>query len=233
MSSSSKNRTRTRWLLLFGLVVQLLLLAVALASRTGASTSPFGKASQATVPTSALPLTIESGAPVAQEYADRWSLGVNLIAATLKLDWSGDESDLQDGQLPRTGLLVYVFSDGSRTLSIYLDRGTGLYLANGESEFGGGKWSPLDLTTYPKSSAIAAAAADITSGSTYRHACPGFRSSALVTASAIVGSDGKTQPIWTVTYGDSRFDGTFDVLVRMNAMSGNVIDNQLRERACD
>lgn len=90
----------------------------------------------------------------------------------------------------------------------------------------------LDLTTYPRSSTIAAAAADITNGHGYRSACPDSRTTAFVTATHLLSRDGTEIPTWTVTYGDSRYAGTYDVLLQMNALTGEVIKNEARERPC-
>ena len=93
-------------------------------------------------------------------------------------------------------------------------------------------YAELDLTTYPRSSTIAAATADIVSGATYRRACPDTRRSMLVTPTKRTASDGTSESIWTVTYGDTRVGGTFDVLVQLDAQTGIVITNEVRDRPC-
>jgi hypothetical protein len=183
-------------------------------------------------PANALPLTIESGVEIAREYAARWSDRAVLIAVTMRLDWPDDRSTLQAGELPHTGWVIYVFTDGEQTLSLYLDRGTGYLLAEAESLFGSGAWSPLDLTTYPRSSTIAAAAADILNGHVYQADCPASRETAFVSASHALDEAGIEVPAWVVTYGDESVDLQWDIVVTMNAVTGEVIDNRSRNRPC-
>lgn len=179
----------------------------------------------------ALPLTIETGQPIAQAYAHRWSAAATLVAVTMRLDWPESAIDWPAGELPASGWLIYLYSDGQRTVSIYLDRGSGRYIANAESPFGDGL-SLLDLTTYPRSSTIAAAAADIIEGHAYRTACPESRSSSVVTATVGRVADGAAFSMWTVTYGDAENEARFDVVVRVDAQSGSVLRSDVRERDC-
>jgi hypothetical protein len=232
VSPGALRRRTVTTLLTAGLIAQIALIAIALLSNADGSDHRTISTPHVEVPAGSIPLSAESGQPIAQAYADRWSTNADMIAVTMRLDWPADASAIRAGELPESGWLIYVFSDGEKTESIYLDRGTGFLLANAESEFGGGDWSALDYRTYPRRSTIAAAAADITSGYTYRSACPDSRTTALVTATSVTDVDGSSRPVWTVTYGDSRFSGTYDVLVQMDALSGNVIKREVRDRAC-
>ena len=184
----------------------------------------------------AFPIDAESGLPIAEAYARQWADEIRLIAVTMRLDWGDTDSGLDPSQLPGRGWIIYVFERDGATLSLYLDRGTGILIGQNVSPFGGEDWPAFDLTTYPRSSSIAAITANITVGSAYREACAESRNVAIVTASSVPEDNPESRtgsPVWAVTFGDRRYPGTFDVLVRMDANTGEVVTNQVSDRPCE
>jgi len=228
--------SRLRRLLSLALLFQVALAGVGLVSARSGNSDSLEFVKPDVLGLTATPIDVEGGFPIAVAYALQWSDDSRLIAVTMRLDWGDSDSTLDPSQLPGRGWVIYVFEHDGQTLSVYLDRGTGILIGQNVSPFGGDTWPTLDLTTYPRSSSIAAITANITVGSAYREACEENRNVAVVTARSICGTDPESRigtPVWAVTFGDQRFPGTFDSLVRMDANSGEVVTSEVRERACD
>jgi hypothetical protein len=167
---------------------------------------------------SPVPIDIESGYSIAFQHAQQWSSSARLVAAVMRLEWPSEGAPENEISLPDGGWLVFTFADGEATLSIYLDRRT---------------LPTIDLSAFTRSSATAALTAELLHGAAYRTSCPGTRTTALVTPSLMTDVDGAKMPIWTVTYADARFADDFDVLVQLDANSGNVVTSEANERPCE
>lgn len=181
---------------------------------------------------SAAPIDIEQGAAIAEQHIRGWSPSARLVAAVMRVEWSAEAARVDRIELPQGGWLVFTFADGDETMSIYLDRRTGIYITSSRSDYGDDVLPAIDLSLYLRSSTTAALTAEVLHGSTYRTVCPSTRTTAVVAPSRIINGDGSVTPIWTVTYADTRFASDIDVLVQVDAVTGNVIRSEAVDRPC-
>jgi hypothetical protein len=128
---------------------------------------------------------------------------------------------------------MYIFVSGDLTITINLDRVTGNLNGTVVSKQGGAVWPTLDLSTFAKSSNIAGLTAEVISGTDYRRACPDLRDETDISAAIMKQTDGTTVPAWSVTYQQERHNDQLDVVVRLNAVTGNVMENDVRPRDCN
>jgi len=184
-----------------------------------------------TAPIQALPLTLETGQSTAANMARTWKANARLVSAVMRVEWTEDTGPT-DFAMPSGGWVVYLFDSGESTLSLYLDRRTGALITSATGESGEGQWETLDFNAFPRKSTTALLTANVLEGASYRGACPATRSSALVALWLAPDGAGATRATWTVTYGDSRFEGTHDVVVQLDATSGNVTETERRDRPC-
>lgn len=230
---SDQPSSRVRWLIAAALVVQVVLALWAVDAADLVRDSDEIDSRPASVPPVSAPIGLESGQAVASAYAREWHADATLISAVMRLEWPTDSSASTSPSLPDGGWLIYVYAHGDSTLSIYLDRRSGGYIMAVPSDFGAPFWPAIDMTGVTRTSTTAFLTAEILGGTSYRQACPSTRSVALVSFTSATDDSGKQIPAWTVTYGDSRFPGTFDVLIQLNAQNGNVIKNEVSDRSCD
>jgi hypothetical protein len=186
----------------------------------------------AVVATQNLPLTLETGEASAAETARSWRIDARLVAAVMQVDWPTDESTDGSIEIPAGGWIIYTFQSEQSTLSVMLDRKSGALITSATGGSGDDAWPSLELHDHSRSSSTALLTADLLEGSKFRRACPASRSSAIVTLSSMTDDIGQRRPVWTVTYGDSRFPDTFDVLFRLDAGNGNVLTSEHADRAC-
>lgn len=182
---------------------------------------------------SSTPIDIESGQTIALNLARSWSSSARLVSVVMRLEWPQAGGNADEIALPDGGWLVFTFANGDATLSLYLDRRTGVYITSATSEFGDSILPTIDLSGYSRGSSTAALAAEVLQGAAYRALCPATRTTALVTPSREKDTDGESVPVWTVTYADSRYASDFDVLVQLDARTGNVLKNEAAERPCE
>lgn len=213
------------------LIIQVGLVIAGLVRWNGPEASGSAELLPVVVQQVTLPMTPENGQALAQSYADQWEQGAVLVSASMRMRW--DETQAESTSIPDDGYLTYIYIADGKTLSLIFDRRSGLKLGDTETSYGEGEWKPLELGSYRKTSTIAAITADLVAGNAYRVACPANRTSSIVSASIATLDSGERVPVWTVTYSDKRNGDAFDVRVRMDAVSGNVIDNSTRDRDCD
>jgi hypothetical protein len=230
-SHSSWGFVRPALVILFAVqlvIVFLVLRPVSINWRSGAST-PVRVMAQV----QSLPLTLESGEATAVAIAQSWRDDARLVSAVMQVDWPTDAPAGPTTEMPDGGWIIYTFQSEQSTLSVMLDRTSGAFITSATGESGQTGWPALELQDHSRSSVTALLTADLLEGSAYRNACPSSRSSALVTLSNAPDEAGQQRAVWTVTYGDSRYPEAFDVLVRLDAGSGNVLTSEHRERPCD
>ncbi len=174
------------------------------------------------------PLTIESGLQGALRRARSWSEDAYLMSVALQVDWPSDPAAASGSEIPGAGWVIYTFASGERgvgldgeaaTLSMMVDRTSGVVIDEREM---GWTWRPgrgVDIATYPISSTVALFAVETTQGQAYRMACPQFRHLSRV---SVVPPSGGGNAYWLVTYEDQRFGGRPEIVVRVDAMTGDI-----------
>jgi hypothetical protein len=213
--------------------MQVLFVAYGLAKANSQEPLTNPRFAQLPVPANSLPMTLEAGAPLAQQYASQWRSDARIVAASERLDWSDTDSSVTATELPPDGALIYIFVSGDETLNLYLDRGSGNYSGTFVTGEGGSVWTPLDLSLYQKSSTIAGLSADLLAGQEYRDACPDQRHTSTITAGKATAADGTSVPAWIVTYDDDTRGDDVDVVVTVNAVSGDVLQTKNEAPDCD
>jgi hypothetical protein len=224
---------RQRRVLIVMLLAQLALAAFGLAKTYAEPSLAQPRFDRIQVAPDKLPLTPESGQPIATQYAAQWKDDARLVIASMHLDWPDSAQSGTTTDLPPDGFLLYVFVSGDDAIAINLDRGSGNLNGTAVSKHGGDVWRTLDLTTFSKAATVAGLTAEIDGGQAYRRACPDRRHASDIAADVIAGSDGSMQSVWTVTYQQDRHGDVNDVVVRMNATTGEVIQKDLTSRNCD
>jgi hypothetical protein len=188
-------------------------------------------------PPAGVPLTIENGFPGAEALARRWSADARLFSVSMQIEWPADGGEATT-DIPATGWIIYTFAAarpgpgaGARaaTLSIMVDRQSAIVV--GQEVVG---WTTvpertISPTAYPVGSWVALLATELTGGSAYRSACPAFRRLSRVGLATTNRSD---NPHWVVTYEDWRNLSQPGVLVRVDALTGQVEHIRSGEEPC-
>jgi hypothetical protein len=214
------------WGLIVAQVILVVVVVLGWRGRAGSASSPLVRLE--TGVTAGTPLTIESGLAGALGRAREWSQDAFLFAAGMQIDWPTDPATASGSELPGNGWVLYTFASEkvgvgpggeAATLSMMVDRMSGVLID--ERELG---WTELprrraDLATYPISSSVALFAIETTDGNRYRNSCPEFRHLARV---SIVPSLDGGDADWLVTYEDQRSGGRPAILVRVDAVTGQV-----------
>jgi hypothetical protein len=231
---------RAPWLLPVAVLAQVALVIAGIAAWRGGARS--ATATFARLDTSAPPgvsLTIESGLAAATERARAWSPNAWLFAVSMQLDWPTAGAAVASHEIPGGGWINYTFASdrgdgGGATLSIMVDRLSGVVLDEREERWSWGPTRWLDLTTYPISSTVALYATELGTGGTYRSVCPDKRHLTRISAIPAAGPERHAQ--WVVSYEDDRFPSNPGVLARIDAVTGTVVrvvDPTPGERSCD
>lgn len=188
-------------------------------------------------PPPGVPLTIETGLPGAEALARRWSADARLFSVSMQIEWPADGGGAAT-DIPPTGWIIYTFAAPrpgrgadarATTLSIMVDRQSAIVV--GQEVVG---WTAMPARTispiaYPVGSWVALLATELTGGSAYRSACPAFRR--LSRVGLAIGDRGDN-PHWVVTYEDWRNLGQPGVLVRVDALTGQVEHVRSGEEPC-
>ena len=226
-------RSIVRTVLIVLLIAQVGIVYVVLGPFSINRRSPPNTPIAVTAPSQTVPLTLESGEVTATTIARSWQDDARLVSAVMQVDWPTKLPIDEMIEVPPGGWIIYTFRTEQSTLSVMLDRKSGAFITSATGESGEEVWPPLELQGYARSSMTALLTADVLEGSMYRNACPASRTSALVTLSTAPDESGEARAVWTVTYGDARYPNTFDVLVRLDAESGNVVTSEREEIACE
>lgn len=173
------------------------------------------------------PLMIETGLAGALTYAQTWQPDAFLFAASMQIDWPNSLPNASSSDIPQSGWILYTFgSSDDETLSIMVDRISGVVIGEQRVEWSGTPARRIPQTTYPISSITAIFATETTIGATYRIACPEFRNLSRVSFVPFQASDrdqgNADGGFWVVSYEDTRSLGRPAFVVRIDATNGSV-----------
>jgi hypothetical protein len=172
-------------------------------------------------------LTVESAVAAAQREATAWAPDAFLFAAGMQVDWPEDAA-AKSSEIPGGGWILLTFASRQQrgdlgtqgaTLSMMIDRASGLVIGERAGSWAGRPARRIDLTTYPISSTVALFASELTTGNAYRAECPQFRHLSRV---SLVPALNAQNGYWVVTYEDERAAGRPEVEIRVDAASGQV-----------
>lgn len=180
-----------------------------------------------TVPAASTPLTIESGADVARGYATQWNPSARLVSVAARLSWRASDAGDAIG-VPGEGWITYVFFAGGRSFSVTLDRSSGGSFSRVVGDWGADTWPELDLTTYPLSSNTAILTAEVLAGQAFRNECFDQRRSATLMPSQLDGV-----PVWTIAYREASGGNDNAILIRVDAVTGEVLTRRVESVPCD
>lgn len=215
------------------LVVQLALIGVGLAKANGEDGPAEPRIQVVDSAPDQLPLTPESGLPLAAQYAQQWRTDARLVGVSMRLDWPEVIDAIPQGELPPDGWLLYTYVSGEELLTINLDRGSGSFNGSNVSSQGGSDWKAIDIGSVQRTAAIAALSAELLGGRAYRSVCPDQRRVSVVSFGLVPRADGSKTATWTVTYEERDRGDRVDVRVRMDATTGDVIDDRTTSLGCD
>lgn len=230
-SEGGRSIRRGRALLGVLFAVQIVLGVLAIDTSSGRSSAEPQRTDVA-VPAGTAPLSAESGVSIAEQYAAQWMPDAVLMSVSQRVEWPPSDVPAETTEISGRGWIIYTFVSDGHFLSIYLDRATGSWLGDHVGRWNG-KPNPLNLLTLPTSSTVAALTAEILGGREYRSGCPELRATSYVIFSVAQDDQGQSVPAWTVTYGDSRHRGKNDIVIRLDASTGNVITNEISPRPCE
>jgi hypothetical protein len=216
------------------LLVQLLTLAIGVGSWWFGQRDGDVVALDAVDSTAPAATSIEAARPLADAYAATWRDDARLISATMQLDWPWTVEGSQ--VLPPGGWIIAVYAapDSDETLSLLIDRFDGR-LARTASSSGAavGPDRSIDPVDYRVDSLAAVARAEAEIGTQFRQACPESRHLTRVSPMVEAASEQTGPPTWLVTYHDSRQPGTNALEVRINALTGEVLEVENQSGPCD
>lgn len=203
---------------------------------TGAQLAP-SEVVQFNAPVSG-PVSLEAALPLAQATAKRWNPRAELFNASQELDWSPLASTSTGVDQPGGGWLVYVFvapqhrtgeEDTAASLSIQIDRNSGNVVVARPISWSSQPTAP-DLTfgKYHIDSSAATTIAENVAGRAFRHGCATDRHMSWM---SLVATTPK-QPVWLVTYPDTRDPDHNGLAVRIDAQTGKVLSQVQQAPAC-
>jgi hypothetical protein len=181
-----------------------------------------------TPPTSAL--TIESAAPLAEPVARQWNPSATLIGAVMRVEWPREGAGPTTA-VPDDGLIILTYAAGDEALSLLIDRVSGIIFGSETTEWSEGVSQPLPLTAVQRSSTVAVLAADVSAGNLYRSACPEFRN--RTTVHLLTPTASMPNPAWLVAYEDERHRDQSDLVLRVDAVTGDIADVRRGDLTCD
>ncbi len=171
--------------------------------------------------------TLETGLPLALTRAQIWNRGAQLVAASGHVDWPADVPPSTPAEVPHGGSLTFVFAvpDPERpetplpTYTVKMERSRA-DIVDEQALVSGIPMPPsvplLDAYSIPSTRAILLA--EENGGTEYRRACALERHISRISLDT-------TDPArhrWTATYRDDRFPDRNGMLVRIDAMTGEV-----------
>jgi hypothetical protein len=223
------------------LAVQALLGIVALAVWVWTPDAPpLPPLPAATAPLDGSGATYESALPLAQAQADAWLPGAVLLNASMQVDWPWDVPPGETTALPGTGWLTYAFiapwhppgrPPGAASLGVVIERLSGALTTQ---ETAGWEEAP-EFRSPPPPAAIdsteATLLAETAGGTEYRRGCPQYRHISRTFPIAA----GRTEwpQHWAIIYDDSRVPDKHGLLLRIDAVTGEVLDRAGEAPACD
>ncbi len=174
-------------------------------------------------PSAVLPLSLESGAPVAIARAQQWRADASLVLVSEQMDWI-DGTPAANG-LPRGGALLYTFASPGTThtgretwqmLTVMVSRTTGTIYHEETSAWQVEPGPPISFDKLPVTSNTAFSIAQRIVGERYRDACAPLRTQIQI----VLDTTDSAHPAWTVVYYDQRSNTANDIVVRVSAESG-------------
>lgn len=233
---------RSRKAIVFALLVlQFLLAAVALAvwvwTPEAPPLPPLPEENAPLVDTGA---TYESALPLAQAQADAWLPGAVLLNASMQVDWPWTVPPEPPPTLPGTGWLTYAFiapwdppgrPPGAASLSVVIERLDGAVVSR--ESIGWEQASTFRPPPPPAAidSTEATLLAEEAGGTAFRRACPQFRHLSRIFPVAA----GRTEwpQHWLVLYEDSRAPDRHGLLLRIDAETGDILDQSGDAPGCE
>lgn len=183
--------------------------------------------------------TYESALPLAQAQADAWLPGAVLLNAAMQVDWPWTVPSDPPTTLPGTGWLSYVFiapwdppgrSSGAASLSVAIERLDGSVVSR---ETMGWEQTP-DFRPPPPPAAIDSTAATLLAeeagGTAFRRACPQYRH--LSRTFPVAAGRTEWAQHWVVLYEDTRIPDQHGLLLRIDAESGEILEQSGAAPAC-
>ena len=183
--------------------------------------------------------TYESALPVAQGQADAWLPEARLLNAAMQVDWDWTVPDEPVTQIPPTGWLTYTFiapwqpwgkPPGAASLDVIIDRLSGEVVR--QDTLG---WATApDWREPPPPAAInstqATLRAEAAGGTAFRRGCPDLRHLSRTFPVA----EGRTRwpQHWVIIYEDTRVREQQGLLVRVDAVTGEVLETRQDAPVC-
>jgi hypothetical protein len=160
--------------------------------------------------------------------ARAWRSDAALIEDVSWLSWPNAKSDQTTA--PVNGWGTFVFASGGERLAVVIDRGSGFILGQHDKTLGTSAPRVLSTNPPPITAEIASATAELLGGAAYRNACPEHRNLSKVG----VGFDPATgTPTWVVTYADDRSASNPDIIVVIDATTGQVRRKTVTNPSCE
>ena len=222
------------------LALQLGLAAIALAVWVWTPEAPpLPPRLETTAPLVGSGATYESALPLAQAQADAWLPGAVLLNAAMQVDWPWTVPPDPPTALPGTGWLSYAFiapwdapgrPPGAASLSVVIERLDGSVASR---ETVGWEQAPAILPPPPLAAIDSAAAtllAEKAGGTAFRRACPQYRH--LSRTFPVAAGRTEWPQHWVVIYEDSRVPDQHGLLLRIDAATGEALDQRSDAPGC-
>lgn len=175
----------------------------------------------------ATPSTAASMLATAAVQARAWRADAALIEDVSWLSWPNVKTAVVAA--PVNGWGTFVFASGGERLAVVVDRGSGFILGQHAMTLGISAPRALSTNPPPITAEIASATAELLGGSTYREACPEHRNLSKVGVAFDPPTGAQT---WVVTYADDRSASNPDIIVVMNATTGQVLRKTISNPSC-
>ena len=223
------------------LALQLLLAAAALAVWVWTPEAPpLPPLPEGNAPLVGTGATYESALPLAQAQADAWLPGAVLLNASMQVDWPWTVPPEPPTMLPGTGWLTYAFiapwdapgrPPGAASLSVVIERLDGSVVSR---ESTGWEQAPTFRPPPPPAaidSTEATLLAEEAGGTAFRRECPQYRH--LTRTFPVAAGRTEWPQHWVVLYEDSRAPDQHGLLLRIDAETGEILDQGGAAPGCE
>ncbi len=177
--------------------------------------------------------------PILQAQADAWLPGAAPSLISMQIDWPWELPEEGEPAIPQGGWINAVFvapwqpgfgrSGEAATLTLLYDRGSGRIVDQSALAWQSPPAAPPAWTPPPVDSTQALALAEDAAGREYRLACPDYRH--LTRLSLLDRASGT--PMWLADYEDSRAPDLRGLVLRIDATSGDIVDQIESAPPCD
>jgi hypothetical protein len=216
----------------FGIVAMLVMAQVGFG---GASAYRHVADSRASVPAApsraaAAPADEAAMRKTALTQASAWRADAKLIDEVSWLSWPTTAPDPNQTTPPANGWATFVFASGGERLAIVIDRGSGFVLGQHPKSLGTEAPIALDPTPPAVSAETAVLVVELLGGREYRAACPTHRNQTKV---GVARDPSTGAASWVVTYSDDRHSSLPDIIVSLNASTGDVQQKTINQSPCE